>query len=314
MHIVKSDTTNQIFGALAKAQSQIAVASKSSVNPAFRSRYADLSSVLAAVLPAWNANGLSLTQLPFVSDGAEFVALVTIIGHESGEFFQSEMRMPVGGKRDAHAAGAAITYARRFSVASIAGLMQDDDDGNLASAVTASREAAQAQVQSRPAAAPAPVQAPASATAPAPAPAPEPQPTLTLDQRIRQASGNELGLELLSLWAAAHDKGDPAEWHDSKMMQCMKWLGNGGWQVIRKWQAELDLQQRRRAEVDAEVQAAIEERVDAERVEAEIQESEEAQATAEPAAKARRTRRTKEQMAAYRASLAAGGKADGGEE
>ena len=56
--------------------------------------------------------------------------------HESGEWFKSELRMPVGGKKDAQAVGGAVTYGRRYGLAAMCGLAQHDDDGNTASGKT----------------------------------------------------------------------------------------------------------------------------------------------------------------------------------
>ncbi|MCJ7755088.1 MAG: ERF family protein [Thermoanaerobaculales bacterium] len=340
--IQKSETVASLFGALAKAQSQIGVASKDKVNPAFNSRYVDLSAVLTAVLPAWNANGLAVSQFPFVSDGNEWIELTTLVSHASGEFLEHSMRMPVGGKRDAHAVGSATTYARRYSVASIAGVIQDDDDGNLASHVDIARVEARNVARSempRPAplqAAPAPAQAPvvvfkpkggqsvtdpepaAPAAAPAPVQAPvetEPEPAVVgeslnahqLEFAVITRSKKELNLALFAEWAEANGKGAPTEWPLSKQKQALSWLEKGGWQAIRRWQAETEMQRQRRKEVAADVEA----RVDAERVEAEVNESEAAQLDAKP----KRKRRTKAEMEAYRTALAAGNiESDGGEE
>ena len=174
MQIKKSETQVALYAALARAQSQISVPGRNAVNPAFKSRYVDLSAVLAAVLPAWNANGLAITQFPVVAEDCSSIELTTLISHTSGEWMESSIRMPVG-KRDPHGIGSAITYARRYTVASIAGLMQDDDDGNLASQVDVSRVEARNVVRST-APAPAPKASPAPAAAPALAPAVEPDP------------------------------------------------------------------------------------------------------------------------------------------
>jgi len=176
MQIKKSDTQVALYAALARAQSQISVPSKNAVNPAFKSRYVDLSAVLAAVLPAWNANGLAITQFPVVAEDCSSIELTTLISHTSGEWMESSIRMPVG-KRDPHGIGSAITYARRYTVASIAGLMQDDDDGNLASQVDVSRVEARNVVRSTaPAAAPKPSAEPAAAPVQAPNDEPEAAP------------------------------------------------------------------------------------------------------------------------------------------
>ncbi len=64
--------------------------------------------------------------------------LTTIIVHaESGEWMESSYVMPVAKQNDPQAMGSAITYARRYALASIFNLNQEesDDDGNLASGI-----------------------------------------------------------------------------------------------------------------------------------------------------------------------------------
>ena len=355
--IQKSPTTAMLFSALAKAQSQIGVASKDKVNPAFNSRYVDLSAVLTAVLPAWNANGLAVTQFPLVSDGNEWIELTTLVSHSSGEFLEHAMRMPVGGKRDAHAVGSATTYARRYSVAAIAGVIQDDDDGNLASHVdvirTEARNVARAELPRPAPLRPAPEPARAPAAPPVQAPAPEPAPTPVavrfepkggtvgptepvqvqapapvqaepesvpepevqgealnrhqLEFGIVSRSKKELNYELFTEWCEAHDRGVPDTWPLSKQKQALNWIEKGGWQAVRRWQAERDA---KIAKVAEEAQK-VAELADKARVEGEVNESEQAQIEAKP----KRKRRTKAEMEAYRAALAVGNiESDGGEE
>ena len=54
--------------------------------------------------------------------------------HKSGQWIKSEVRMPIGGKKDAHAIGSACTYGRRYGLSAISGVAQYDDDGNSNSA------------------------------------------------------------------------------------------------------------------------------------------------------------------------------------
>jgi hypothetical protein len=137
MQIKKSETQVALYAALARAQSQISVPGRNAVNPAFKSRYVDLSAVLAAVLPAWNANGLAITQFPVVAEDCSSIELTTLISHTSGEWMESSIRHARREARPArHRLGDHLR--RRYTVASIAGLMQDDDDGNLASQVDVS--------------------------------------------------------------------------------------------------------------------------------------------------------------------------------
>jgi len=118
-----------IYAALAAAQAEMGPALKDSVNPAFKSRYADLAAVLAACLPALNKHGLAMIQPPGEDDHGRYVS--TILLHASGE--KLECRVPlIVGKNDMQGYGSAVTYARRYGAMSMAGIAPDDDDGNAA--------------------------------------------------------------------------------------------------------------------------------------------------------------------------------------
>lgn len=128
----KSEQINELALALAKAQAEIADPKKSSENPFFNSKYADLATVLAAIRGPFSKNGLSISQAPGESkDG--MISVTTLIMHSSGQWLASTMSIPIGGKKDAQAAGSSITYARRYMLAAMAGIAQEDDDANLAS-------------------------------------------------------------------------------------------------------------------------------------------------------------------------------------
>jgi len=123
--------TKAICAALAKAQAKMGRALKDSTNPAFKSKYADLASVMDACLPALNEAGIAVIQ-PFHHD--EFGRYVkTILAHESGETLECAIPLIVG-KNDMQGLGSAITYARRYGLMSMAGIAPDDDDGNAAAA------------------------------------------------------------------------------------------------------------------------------------------------------------------------------------
>lgn len=126
------DTKTGIYGALAKAQIAMGPALKDSTNPAFKSKYADLASVMAACLPALNANGIAVIQPPIDEEsGARFVK--TILAHESGETLECRVPLIIG-KNDMQGYGSAVTYARRYGLMSMAGIAPEDDDGNAAAA------------------------------------------------------------------------------------------------------------------------------------------------------------------------------------
>jgi hypothetical protein len=125
-----SESISKIAPALLAAQRAITFASKDATNPAFKSRYADLPSVIDAVKPALNAAGITFLQTFSPSEHGS-LALTTRLLHESGEWIEDTATMPML-KVDPQGYGSAATYARRYSLAAITGLYQDDDDGNAA--------------------------------------------------------------------------------------------------------------------------------------------------------------------------------------
>ena len=124
-----SPKIDKLAAALAKAQSEIRGAKKSSTNPFFKSDYADLDTVIKSCFPQLTKNGLSVIQGNDTCDKGSFY-VTTMLLHESGQWIKSKLKMPIGGKKDAQAVGATITYARRFSLSAMVGIAQTDDDGN----------------------------------------------------------------------------------------------------------------------------------------------------------------------------------------
>jgi hypothetical protein len=129
---MESDSLAKIAEALSKAQGQMKPAAKDSVNPHFKSTYADLAACWAAIREPLAANGLAVTQR--LSTDANGVRVETMLLHISGEFLRDDFWLPVSQKTPQGYASA-ITYARRYSLAAIVGLSADtpDDDGNAAS-------------------------------------------------------------------------------------------------------------------------------------------------------------------------------------
>jgi hypothetical protein len=130
---MRSDEVNEIAAALAKAQGQMGNAVMNRVNPHFRSKYADLGSVFVAVRKALSENGIAVTQM--INNNS----LCTMLVHTSGQYLGSEMALPVTAK--AQEMGSYLTYARRYSLSSLAGVAaDDDDDGNLATKTNGKQE------------------------------------------------------------------------------------------------------------------------------------------------------------------------------
>jgi ERF superfamily len=122
---------NKIAAALVQAQRGFAPALKTATNPHFRSRYADLSACVEAVLDSLNAAGIALVQKQHPHEGG--VCVETVFVHESGETFSAGMLTVPASKQDAQGYGSALTYARRYSLMAACGIAPEDDDGNAAS-------------------------------------------------------------------------------------------------------------------------------------------------------------------------------------
>lgn len=121
----------QIATALVKAQRAFAPALKTSTNPHFRSRYADLAACVEAVIDALNANGIALVQRTHDCDNG--VAVETLLVHESGESISGGILHVPAAKQDPQGYGSALTYARRYSLMAACGIAPEDDDANAAS-------------------------------------------------------------------------------------------------------------------------------------------------------------------------------------
>ena len=103
---------------------------KDSTNPHFKSKYADLTSVWEACREALTKNGLSVVQATEF-DG-ENAWIKTILLHASGESIEGRYPLrPV--QNTPQGMGSAISYARRYALAAMVGVVSDDDDGNEAS-------------------------------------------------------------------------------------------------------------------------------------------------------------------------------------
>lgn len=119
----------ELFSALAKAQAEVENASKNAANPHFRSRYADLAEVLNTVRPVLSKHGIAVLQSTEF-DGAT-VSVSTALCHSSGGVVTSTASC-VPAKTDAQGIGSATTYLRRYSLAAMCGVAQEDDDGQSA--------------------------------------------------------------------------------------------------------------------------------------------------------------------------------------
>ena len=122
----KSSQIDKLATALAKAQAELEGAKKESVNPFFKSGYADLHAVIKSAFPHLSKYGLSVSQGNEIIQGA--VCVTTTLLHSSGQWMRSWLKIPVE-KLTAQQIGTAVTYGRRYSMAAMVGIAQHDDDG-----------------------------------------------------------------------------------------------------------------------------------------------------------------------------------------
>lgn len=124
-----SKSVIEISKAMHKAQSEMGAAAKGASNPFFKSKYADLNSVIAVIKPVFASNDLCYMQAPVMTDTG--AGVTTRIMHVSGEWIESTLILPLS-KMDAQACGSAVSYSRRYSLQSLCGIPATDDDGEMA--------------------------------------------------------------------------------------------------------------------------------------------------------------------------------------
>ena len=122
---------NELATALAAAQAEMANPRFDKVNPGFRSKYASLAAVRDAVVPVLSRHGIAVVQNLTSTEGG--IACTTLLLHKSGQQIQCTLALPAN-KQDAQGLGSAATYARRYLLMAMTGVVGDeDDDGNAAS-------------------------------------------------------------------------------------------------------------------------------------------------------------------------------------
>jgi len=128
--IQTSETVDKLFVAIHTAQGAMRGATKDSKNPAFKSSYASLESVIDTARPALQSANLAFTQAPgALIDGA--IEITTMLMHTSGQWLRSTLHVPLS-KRDPQGVGSAITYGCRYALMATLGLPPVDDDGEAA--------------------------------------------------------------------------------------------------------------------------------------------------------------------------------------
>jgi len=122
----QSDTIKNLASALVEAQAEMPEIPMDGLNPHYRSKFSTLGAVIKATRPVFSKHGLSVLQLP--SGGSGEIGLTTRILHTSGEWIEQEAKMTIPGNANpGQEFGKLITYLRRYSLASAAGVYSDED-------------------------------------------------------------------------------------------------------------------------------------------------------------------------------------------
>ena len=108
---------------------------KEKENPFFKSKYVTLNQILPVVKAKCTEHNFILMQFPMVRevDEGSKNTLATHILHKDGKEIKGEIEIISKDPNDPQKVGAGITYMRRYSLITMFGLEDEDDDGNLAS-------------------------------------------------------------------------------------------------------------------------------------------------------------------------------------
>jgi hypothetical protein len=105
---------------------------KDSTNPFFNSGYTSYNAVRETINPTLDMLGIVVIQAPMILEGIDVLNTKVYMAHNPSDFICSNIRLLMP-KNDMQQLGGAITYAKRYSLVSLFGLAEEDDDGNKAS-------------------------------------------------------------------------------------------------------------------------------------------------------------------------------------
>lgn len=144
---MQSESIAALAKALIEVQAALPKVTKDKVNPFFHNKYVGLDTVMPLALEVLNEHGFALVQP--LGNGSAAGSLDTILIHESGEWISGSQPLLLA-KDDPQGQGSAITYARRYGLMAMLGLVaEDDDDGNAASPPRDARPPAQQYAEDR---------------------------------------------------------------------------------------------------------------------------------------------------------------------
>jgi len=136
--ILSSPEMGELAKAMVKVQRALAPVCKDAENPFVKSRYATLNAVIEACRDALIAQAVWVVQVPVAVEAGHLGLMTKLVHGESGQWQSSLMVMPLP-KNDPQGYGSALTYARRYGLATLVGLVSETDDDGEASMPTRNR-------------------------------------------------------------------------------------------------------------------------------------------------------------------------------
>ena len=125
--VVWSKGNKEITRIIFEIQQEVPFIGKDSDNPFFKSKYASLEDIWSKLKPVFAKHGLLVSQVPGVIVNGAIEIVTQLVHVASGEFVLSAGYMPMG-KEGPQAAGSAITYARRYFLCPLLGIVAGEDD------------------------------------------------------------------------------------------------------------------------------------------------------------------------------------------
>lgn len=202
--MIRSEKIEAVAAALLKVQGQLSPIRKDGKNPFTDSTYIKLETIWGIVLPLFQDAGIYLAAFPDTAT-ENAISVTTIAFHAATEqYIGSTMTVPFkdeAKKSSAQVVGSVISYARRYALLALLGIVHDDDDGNMCREATSQsqRQPAQRPQAARPAAQPArnPIDAAFDTMA-----VPDPARATLYDGALEQAHGDKaLAAASIQGWA-----------------------------------------------------------------------------------------------------------------
>lgn len=146
--VEQSESITKLAAAIVAASAEFKNPPKDSVNPHYKSRFADLATVIDTVKPTLTKHKLAVMQFP--AEVAGQPAMATMLIHESGEWIRSAIPL-CPAKTDPQGIGSASTYARRYGLQAVLGITAENDDDGHQGSQPANQAAKPQQQQGQPA-------------------------------------------------------------------------------------------------------------------------------------------------------------------